>query len=77
MGVLDKLYEENKISRFVIDEVHCVSHWGQDFRKDYRELSLLRVRYPKVPILALTATATIPVKYDIVQILKLRNVVYF
>jgi len=60
-----------------MDEVHCVSHWGQDFRKDYRELSILRVRYPKVPLLVLTATATIPVKYDIVQILKLENVVFF
>ena len=57
--------------------MHCVSHWGQDFRKDYRELQILRVRYPKVPLLVLTATATIPVKYDIVQILKLENVVFF
>ena len=77
MSVLDKLYTEDRIDRFVIDEVHCVSHWGQDFRKDYRELSLLRMRYPKVPIIALTATATVPVKHDIVQILKLKNVVYF
>lgn len=77
MSVLDKLYADDRIARFVIDEVHCVSHWGQDFRKDYRELSLLRMRYPKVPIIALTATATIPVKHDIVQILKLKNVVYF
>lgn len=61
----------------MIDEVHCVSHWGQDFRKDYRDLSLLRVRYPKVPMTCLTATATVPVKYDIVSILKLRNVCYF
>lgn len=77
MSVLDKLYQMKRISRFVIDEVHCVSHWGQDFRKDYRELSLLRMRYPKVPIIALTATATVPVKYDINQILKLNEVVYF
>lgn len=77
MSVLDKLYSDGRISRFVIDEVHCVSHWGQDFRKDYRELSLLRMRYPKVPIMALTATATVPVKHDIVNILKLKNVVYF
>ena len=77
MSVLDKLYQDDKITRFIIDEVHCVSHWGQDFRKDYRELSLLKMRYPNVPIMALTATATVPVKYDIVQILKLKNVVYF
>ena len=43
-----------------------MSHWGQDFRKDYRELSILRVRYPNVPLLVLTATATVPVKFDIV-----------
>jgi len=77
MSILDKLYQDDRIARFVIDEVHCVSHWGQDFRKDYRELSILRVRYPKVPLLVLTATATIPVKYDVVQILKLQNVCYF
>ena len=61
----------------MIDEVHCMSHWGQDFRKDYRELSLLRIRYPTVPLLVLTATATVPVKYDVLQILKLKDVVYF
>lgn len=61
----------------MIDEVHCVSHWGQDFRKDYRELRIMRQRYPDVPMTVMTATATIPVKYDIVQILKLRNVVFF
>jgi len=78
MSVLDQLRDKDMIERFVIDEVHCVSHWGQDFRKDYRELSILRVRYPEVPIIALTATATVPVKYDIVDILKLKeNVVYF
>lgn len=75
--MLDKIYAQGRISRFVIDEVHCMSQWGQDFRKDYRELSILRLRYPTVPQLVLTATATVPVKYDIVQILKLNNLVYF
>jgi len=68
---------DNKIARFVIDEVHCVSHWGQDFRKDYRELSVLRMRYPYVPITALTATATIAVKFDIAKHLSLKDVVFF
>lgn len=76
-GILDKLYQENRIARFIIDEVHCVSHWGQDFRKDYRELSVLRLRYPNVPITALTATATVSVKYDIVKHLNLKDVVFF
>ena len=61
------------IDRFVIDEVHCVSHWGQDFRKDYLHLDLLKKRYPYVPILGLTATATIKVKEDIIERLGIRN----
>lgn len=66
MSTLDYLYNMNKIERFVIDEVHCVSHWGQDFRKDYLHLNMLKIRYPTVPLLCLTATATIKVKEDIV-----------
>ena len=58
MGTLDTLFTSGKIDRFVIDEVHCVSHWGQDFRKDYLNLDILKARYPTVPILGLTATAT-------------------
>eukprot|EP00347_Sterkiella_histriomuscorum_P003511 403364021 len=77
INILDKLYQDNRIARFVIDEVHCVSHWGQDFRKDYRELQILRMRYPTVPMIVLTATATIAVKYDIVKHLKLDNIVFF
>ena len=64
--VLEKLYAANKIDRFVIDEVHCVSNWGQDFRKDYLSLSMLKQKFPKVPIRGLTATATIKVKADLV-----------
>lgn len=61
------MYEDKKIARFVIDEVHCVSHWGQDFRKDYLSLHILKERYPKVPLLGLTATATVKVKEDLVK----------
>lgn len=60
-----------KIDRFVIDEVHCVSHWGQDFRKDYLNLDFLKDKYPDVPLLCLTATATIKVKDDITKRLKI------
>ncbi len=59
------MYQNKRIDRFVIDEVHCVSHWGQDFRKDYLELKLLKKEFPNVPILGLTATATKQVIEDI------------
>jgi bloom syndrome protein len=77
-ATMDFLYSLGKIDRFVIDEVHCVSHWGQDFRKDYLCLDMLKKKYPRVPLLCLTATATIKVKEDIVKRLGIANqVVYF
>jgi bloom syndrome protein len=72
-STLDELYSTNRIDRFVIDEVHCVSHWGQDFRKDYLHLDQLKKRFPKVPILGLTATATVKVKDDIIQRLGIKS----
>ena len=75
---LDELFNCGKIDRFVIDEVHCVSHWGQDFRKDYLHLDILKKRFPTVPILGLTATATQKVKDDIAKRLGITNkVIYF
>ena len=56
----------------MIDEVHCVSSWGQDFRPDYLKMNFLKEKYPDVPILGLTATATLQVKQDIIQLLKLK-----
>ncbi|MDI6721449.1 MAG: DNA helicase RecQ [Candidatus Aenigmarchaeota archaeon] len=61
-----------KISLFAIDEAHCISEWGHDFRPEYRKLSMLREIFPRVPIIALTATAIPDVQKDIVQNLKLR-----
>lgn len=58
---------------FAIDEAHCISHWGHQFREDYRSLSLIRDTFPEVPIIALTATATEEVRDDIIRELRLRS----
>jgi ATP-dependent DNA helicase RecQ len=72
-GPLRRLSEKPGINAFVIDEAHCVSEWGHDFRPEYRQLSALRRRHPRVPILAFTATATPRVRSDIVAQLALRD----
>src|SRR6266403_3700587 len=61
------------IGQIAIDEAHCISDWGHDFRPEYRELKKLRTHFPDVPIMALTATATERVRDDIIKQLKLRH----
>lgn len=71
MDMFEKLYLRNLLGRFVVDEAHCVSSWGCDFRPDYRKLGLLRDNFPRVPIMALTATAPPKVRQDIILQLKM------
>src|ERR1700733_1831934 len=72
-GPLRALSQGPGINAFVIDEAHCVSEWGHDFRREYRQLSSLRRRHPHIPMLAFTATATPRVRTDIAAQLALRN----
>ena len=73
LGLLDQLYEEGRLALFAIDEAHCVSQWGHDFRPEYIQLSVLHERFPTVPRIALTATADEPTRNEIVHRLGLEE----
>ena len=67
------LLDRARIALFAIDEAHCVSQWGHDFRKEYRELTVLHERWPQVPRIALTATADEPTRQEIAERLALED----
>ncbi|XP_023568116.1 Bloom syndrome protein [Octodon degus] len=71
ISTLENLYERKLLARFVIDEAHCVSQWGHDFRQDYKRMNMLRQKFPSVPVMALTATANPRVQADILTQLKI------
>ncbi|MCH7402694.1 ATP-dependent DNA helicase RecQ [Belliella kenyensis] len=66
-------FKKMNVSLIAVDEAHCISQWGYDFRPPYLEISNIRVYHPNVPCLALTASATLQVKQDIIDKLELRN----
>ncbi|WP_427914128.1 DNA helicase RecQ [Ramlibacter sp. MMS24-I3-19] len=73
LAQLDALAQRGQLALFAIDEAHCVSQWGHDFRPEYRALAVLHERYPAVPRIALTATADALTRADIVERLQLQE----
>ena len=71
-GLLNSLNKQGKVGRIAVDEAHCVSEWGHDFRPDYLKLGDLRDLFPDIPCIALTATATAKVQADVLKSLHMQ-----
>ncbi|KAA1469721.1 ATP-dependent DNA helicase [Dentipellis sp. KUC8613] len=73
MKILTQLHQRGELNRLVVDEAHCISEWGHDFRAEYRQLGRFRQKFPDIPIMALTASATALVQDDIVKSLRMSS----
>ncbi|KAI9083893.1 hypothetical protein K1719_034151 [Acacia pycnantha] len=77
MSKLEKCHHAGRLSLISIDEAHCCSQWGHDFRPDYKNLGILKTQFPSVPLVALTATATQRVQNDLMEMLHIPRCVKF
>ena len=77
ISLLERLYREKLLLRCVIDEAHCVSQWGREFRPDYLNLKILKRKFPNLPILAITATAPNKIREDVISQLSMVNTIFF
>ncbi|KAH9320595.1 hypothetical protein KI387_015234, partial [Taxus chinensis] len=77
MSKLEKCNHAGRLTLIAIDEAHCCSQWGHDFRPDYKNLGILKTQFPKVPMIALTATATQRVQEDLKEMLQISRCVKF
>ncbi|KAG9131573.1 hypothetical protein Leryth_015128 [Lithospermum erythrorhizon] len=77
MSKLEKCHHAGRLSLIAIDEAHCCSQWGHDFRPDYKNLGILKTQFPNIPVIALTATATRKVQEDLKEMLRIPRCVRF